>query len=132
MSFTLALTNEQAELQEKCHRFARDVIRPVAAEYDQAQELPWPVLEEAAEQGLYDYEMTLWFGLWAPAGTPIPIVQKLNGAINAIVLEPVVKEQYAKLGIEPSPMKTEEFAKFVRSQMDFYKKIVRVANVPQQ
>ena len=70
--------------------------------------------------------------MWAPAATPVPIVQKLNAAINAIVLEPVVKEQFAKLGIEPAPMKTDDFAKFVRSQMDFYKKIVRVANVPQQ
>jgi tripartite-type tricarboxylate transporter receptor subunit TctC len=91
-----------------------------------------PDVPTISEQGLYDYEMTLWFGLWAPGATPIPIVQKLNSAINAIVLEPVVKEQFAKLGIEASPMKTDEFSKFVRGQMDFYKKIVKVANVPQQ
>ena len=91
-----------------------------------------PDVPTIAEQGLYDYDLTLWFGMWAPAGTPVPVVQKLNGAINAIVLEPIVKEQFAKLGIQAAPMKTDEFAKFVRSQMDFYKKIVRAANVPQQ
>jgi len=91
-----------------------------------------PDVPTVAEQGLYDYDMALWFGMWAPAATPVPIVQKLNAAVNAIVLEPVVKEQFAKLGIEPAPMKTDEFAKFVRSQIDFYKKIVRAANVPQQ
>jgi len=91
-----------------------------------------PEVPTIAEQGLYDYEMTLWFGMWAPAATPIPIVQKLNAAINAIVLEPVVKEQFAKLGIDPAPMKTDEFGKFVREQMVFYKQIVRVANIPQQ
>ena len=91
-----------------------------------------PDVPTVAEQGLYDYDMALWFGMWAPAATPVPIVQKLNAAINAIVLEPVVKEQFAKLGIEPAPMKTDDFAKFVRSQMEFYKKIVRAANVPQQ
>ncbi len=91
-----------------------------------------PEVPTIAEQGLYDYEMTLWFGMWAPAATPIPIVQKLNAAINAIVLEPVVKEQFAKLGIDPAPMKTDEFGKFVRSQMAFYKKIVQVAGIPQQ
>src|SRR3989440_4289433 len=75
MSFTLALTDEQAELQEKCHRFARDVIRPVAAEYDQAQELPWPVLEEAAEQGLYEWQ--LYAQLSAdPTGLSLPIVME--------------------------------------------------------
>src|SRR3989440_5359338 len=75
MSFTLALTDEQAELQEKCHRFARDVIRPVAAEYDQAQELPWPVLEEAARQGLYEWQ--LYAGLSSdPTGLSLPIVME--------------------------------------------------------
>jgi tripartite-type tricarboxylate transporter receptor subunit TctC len=91
-----------------------------------------PDVPTIAEQGLYDYEMTLWFGMWAPAATPIPIVQKLNAAINAIVLEPVVKEQFAKLGIDPAPMKTDEFGRFVREQMVFYKKIVQVARIPQQ
>jgi tripartite-type tricarboxylate transporter receptor subunit TctC len=91
-----------------------------------------PEVPTIAEQGLYDYDMTLWFGMWAPAGTPVPIVQKLNAAINAIVLEPVVKEQFEKLGIQPAPMKTEDFAKFVRSEMDVYKKIVQHAHIPQQ
>jgi len=91
-----------------------------------------PGVPTIAEQGLYDYEMTLWFGMWAPAATPIPIVQKLNAAINAIVLEPVVKEQFAKLGIDPAPMKTDEFGKFVREQMVFYRKIVQAAGIPQQ
>ncbi len=51
MSFTLELTEEQEALREKAHIFARDVIRPAAAEYDRAQEFPWPVIEEAARQG---------------------------------------------------------------------------------
>ena len=91
-----------------------------------------PQVPTIAEQGLYDYDMTLWFDMWAPAGTPVPVVQKLNAAINAIVLEPVVKEQFEKLGIQPAPMKTEDFAKFVRSEMDVYKKIVQHAHIPQQ
>ena len=57
VSFTLELTDEQQALREKAHAFAREVIRPAAAEYDRAQELPWPVLEEAARQGLYDWQL---------------------------------------------------------------------------
>ena len=53
MSFTLELTDDQQELREKTQRFAREVIRPAAPEYDRAQELPWPILQEAAQQGLY-------------------------------------------------------------------------------
>ena len=91
-----------------------------------------PDVPTIAEQGLPDYDVSLWFGMWAPAATPIPVVQKLNAAVNAIVFEPAVKEQFQKLGIEPAPMKTEDFAKFVRSQMDFYRKIVARAGIQPQ
>ncbi|HET7671099.1 MAG TPA: tripartite tricarboxylate transporter substrate binding protein [Burkholderiales bacterium] len=91
-----------------------------------------PQVPTLAEQGLTNYDMTLWFGMWAPSSTPLPVVHKLNAAVNAIVLEPMVKEQFAKLGILPAPMKTEDFAKFVRSEMDVYRKIVQAANIPQQ
>ena len=70
--------------------------------------------------------------MWAPGATPIPVVQKLNTVVNAIVLEPAVKEQFAKLGIQPAPMKTEDFAKFVRSEIEVYKKIVEHAHIPPQ
>ncbi len=85
-----------------------------------------------AEQGLPDYDMTLWFGMWAPASTPVPVVQKLNLTINAIVTEPNVKEQFARLGIQPAPMKPEEFARFVRSEIDVYKRIVQHARIEPQ
>ena len=91
-----------------------------------------PEIPTLAEQGLAGYDLSLWFGMWAPSGTPIPVVQKLNAAVNAIVFEPAVKEQFTKLGIEPAPMKPDEFAKFVRNEIEVYKKIVQAANIPQQ
>src|SRR3954447_17868937 len=57
MSFTLELTDDQLALREKAHAFARDVIRPVAPEYDREQELPWPILQEAARAGFYDWQL---------------------------------------------------------------------------
>jgi len=54
MSFSMDLTDEQRELVASTHRFAEEVIRPVAAEYDLDQGFPWPVLEQAAEAGFYD------------------------------------------------------------------------------
>ena len=75
MGFTLDLTDEQELLREKAHAFASDVIRPVAAEYDRDQELPWPVLEEAARQGLYGWE--LYAGLVGdPTGLSLPILME--------------------------------------------------------
>jgi len=84
------------------------------------------------EQGLPGYDMTLWFGMWAPASTSPQVVKKLNESVNAIVSEPNVKDQFAKLGILPAPMKADEFGRFVRSEIETYRKIVRAANIEPQ
>ena len=84
------------------------------------------------EQGLRGYDMTLWFGMWAPAATPPQVVRKLNETVNAIVGEPNVKEQFARLGIHPAPMKAEDFSRFVRSEIEVYRKVVRAANIQPQ
>jgi tripartite-type tricarboxylate transporter receptor subunit TctC len=91
-----------------------------------------PDVPTLAEQGLPRYEVTLWFGVWAPAATSPTVVQKLNSAVNAIVFEPIVREQFTKLGIQPSPMKQEEFARFVRSEIEVYRKIVQQAKIEPQ
>jgi acyl-CoA dehydrogenase len=54
MSLDLSLTPAQHDLVLRTHRFAEEVIRPVAAHYDAAQEFPWPVLEAAAREGFYN------------------------------------------------------------------------------
>ena len=53
MSFDLTPTAAQHDLAQRTHEFAESVIRPVALDYDQRQEFPWPVLEEAAQRGFY-------------------------------------------------------------------------------
>lgn len=53
MTFDITPTAAQHDLARRAHEFAEDVVRPVAAEYDQRQEFPWPVLEEAAARGFY-------------------------------------------------------------------------------
>src|SRR5947208_6363637 len=54
MAFDLELTPAHHDLIERTHRFAEDVVRPVAARYDREEEFPWPVLERAAEEGFYN------------------------------------------------------------------------------
>src|SRR3954469_13269991 len=75
MAFDLELTDDQRQLRDKCHAFAREVIRPVAAEYDREQELPWPVLEEAARQGLYEWQLYAELST-DPTGLSLPIVME--------------------------------------------------------
>ncbi len=91
-----------------------------------------PNVAPLAEQGLPEYNMTLWFGMWAPAGTPAAVVQKLNAQVTASLQIPDVKEQFAKLGLIPAPMKPEEFAKFVRDEIGVYRRIVKQANIQPQ
>jgi tripartite-type tricarboxylate transporter receptor subunit TctC len=88
-----------------------------------------PDVPTLAEQGLKDFDISLWFGVWAPAGTPAAIVQKLNAQISAILQSAEVREQFAKLGITPAPMKPDEFARFVREQIETYRKIVKQADI---
>jgi tripartite-type tricarboxylate transporter receptor subunit TctC len=88
-----------------------------------------PDVPTLAEQGLKGFDISLWFGVWAPAGTPAAVVQRLNAQVNAILQGAEVREQFAKLGITPAPMKPDEFARFVREQIDTYRKIVRQADI---
>ena len=70
-----SLTEEQVELQKWAHEFAEKEIRPVAAEYDESEEFPWPVLSKAAEAGLYS--MDIYIQSQAdPTGMTLPIVME--------------------------------------------------------
>src|SRR5262245_22947068 len=85
-----------------------------------------------AEQGFPDYDVSLWFGMWAPTGTPPAVVQKLNAQVASILQNADVIEQFGKLGISPLPMSPQEFASFVRSEIATFQRIVSQAGIPQQ
>ena len=53
--FSMELNEEQLQLQEWVHQFSEDVIRPAAEEWDEREEFPFPVVEQAAEIGLYSW-----------------------------------------------------------------------------
>jgi tripartite-type tricarboxylate transporter receptor subunit TctC len=88
-----------------------------------------PEVSTLAEQGLSNFNMSLWFGVWAPAGTPYAIIEKINTGIASVLQIPEVKEQFSKLGITPAPMKPNEFSKFVRDEIGTYQKIVKEADI---
>ncbi|SEP22340.1 acyl-CoA dehydrogenase family protein [Trujillonella endophytica] len=75
MAVSFELTEDQVELQKWVHEFAADVVRPAAAEYDEREAFPWPVLQEAAKIGLYslDFFATQWFD---ESGLGIPIAME--------------------------------------------------------
>jgi acyl-CoA dehydrogenase len=71
-AFSLDLNPGVSEMQEWVHGFSRDVIRPAAAEWDEREETPWPVLEQAAKIGLYSLDFFAQQGL-EPSGLGIPV-----------------------------------------------------------
>ncbi|PBC86760.1 acyl-CoA dehydrogenase-like protein [Streptomyces sp. 2321.6] len=70
--FTMELNDEQKEVRDWVHGFAADVMRPAAAEWDEREETPWPVIQEAAKIGLYslDFYAQQFFD---PTGLGIPM-----------------------------------------------------------
>src|SRR5258705_9842155 len=91
-----------------------------------------PEIPTLAEQGLANYNLSLWFGMWARAGTPPAVIQKLNAGVNTVLQSKEVSEQFGRIGIAPTPMKTDEFARFVREQMATFRKIATEANIQPQ
>ncbi len=73
--FSMDLNEDQLELQKWVHDFAKDVMRPVAAEYDEKEETPWPVIEEAAKIGLYSWEF-IANAFADPTGITFPMVSE--------------------------------------------------------
>jgi acyl-CoA dehydrogenase len=73
--FSLELSDDQRDLRDWVHGFAEKVVRPAAAEWDEREETPWPVICEAAKIGLYGFEAIAQF--WAdPSGLTLPIVNE--------------------------------------------------------
>jgi alkylation response protein AidB-like acyl-CoA dehydrogenase len=70
-----ALTEEQLEIKKWAHEFAEREIRPVAAEYDESEEFPWPVLKKAAEAGLYGIDIYMQHQQ-DPTGLTLPIIME--------------------------------------------------------
>jgi acyl-CoA dehydrogenase len=73
--FSLELSDEQRDVRDWVHGFAEAVVRPAAAEWDEREETPWPVIQEAAKIGLYGFEAIAQF--WADeSGLTLPLVNE--------------------------------------------------------
>jgi len=80
----------------------------------------YPDIPTIAESGVPAYDMTVWSGVITPVGVPKPILAKLNDAVNKAMVSPTLKEKYALNGTEPVGGTPEEFAAFVRREIEKY------------
>jgi len=91
-----------------------------------------PNVPTIAESGLPGFDYNLWVALFAPAGTPPDVVDKINRDVNRVLREPEVRERMTALGAEAMPMSPAEFDKFMRSEMDEAAKVVKAAAIKVQ
>lgn len=84
-----------------------------------------PQVPTVAEAGVRGYEATSWNGIFAPAGTPRAILEKLNAEIVRILRTPEVKERFVSMGAEPVGNSSAQFSAYVRSEIARWGKVIR-------
>ncbi|RYY95077.1 MAG: tripartite tricarboxylate transporter substrate binding protein, partial [Comamonadaceae bacterium] len=101
-------------------------LRPIAV--TTAKRSPeLPNVPTIAEAGVPGYEATSWFGMFAPAATPAPIVAKLNAALVKALADPEVKKKLAEQGAEAYAEKPEQFAEFIRKETAKWSEVVKAS-----
>ena len=88
-----------------------------------------PTMQEA---GVAGFEVNSWYGVAAPAGTPEPLLDKLNADINSVLRQPEVQQRLTELVMPPAPTSRKEFDEFIRSEVARWAKVIKQAGIPQQ
>jgi len=91
-----------------------------------------PDLPTAAEAGLPGFEITVWFGLWAPKGTPKPVIDKLSAALQQALLDPEVKSRLASAGadtVSPERARPDALRAHLKAEIDKWGPLIRKAGV---
>jgi tripartite-type tricarboxylate transporter receptor subunit TctC len=70
-----------------------------------------------------------WYGLTTPKGTPAPVIATLEAAIRASVADPALQSKMQPLGLEPAPMTSAEFGKFIADEIDKWAKVIKFADI---
>jgi tripartite-type tricarboxylate transporter receptor subunit TctC len=88
-----------------------------------------PDVPTVAESGVPDYEVSAWFGVFAPAGTPQAIVARLNSEITALLQAPDMQKRLRDLGADPETGTPEDYARYVREEYQKWGALVRQAGL---
>lgn len=83
-----------------------------------------PGVPTIAESGLPGYDVTPWFAVFVPSGTPAPIVKKLNKALVSSLESPEIKEKFENIGAEPIGSSPEEMAKYLNKEIERWGKVI--------
>ncbi|ANN68789.1 Bug family tripartite tricarboxylate transporter substrate binding protein [Bordetella bronchialis] len=86
-----------------------------------------PDVPTVEQSGVKDFDLGTWFGVFTTGGTPQAVVDKLNKAYGAALMQPDVRQRLLTMGSEIKPMSPQQFADFVRNEKSKYKEIVQVS-----
>jgi tripartite-type tricarboxylate transporter receptor subunit TctC len=88
-----------------------------------------PNVPTIAEAGVKDFEATQWYGIVAPAGTPQPIVARLNAELRAILQSAEMRERLKTLGAVPAPSTPEEFGRHIASEIVRWRAVIQGTHI---
>jgi tripartite-type tricarboxylate transporter receptor subunit TctC len=91
-----------------------------------------PDVPTVAESGYPGFDVTVWYGVCAPAGVPKPFLAKLQTTLHSVLNTPEMKARLAESSIEATPNSPEEFAAFIRGEVEKWTRVVKDANLPKQ
>ncbi|HEX5629547.1 MAG TPA: tripartite tricarboxylate transporter substrate-binding protein, partial [Usitatibacteraceae bacterium] len=92
----------------------------------------FPDLPTVQESGIKDFQVGIWHGMWAPKGTPKPVIDKLSAALQAALKDPNVIAKFADLGTEPVPQDQATpaaLAKHLKAEVDKWAPIIKKAGI---
>jgi tripartite-type tricarboxylate transporter receptor subunit TctC len=84
-----------------------------------------PTMAEAGGRELAGFEVSTWFGVLAPAGTPPEIVARLGDAMRAALVTPEMRERLGRMGADPAPTSSAGFAAFIKAELAKYERVVK-------
>lgn len=103
-------------------------LKPIAV--TSAKRSPaFPEIPTAIEQGLAGFEVTSWYGLWLPTGTPPVVAQRLHALVVKAFEDPELRQLWANLGAEPGGKPPSEFKAFVHAEVQKWGRVVKAAGV---
>ena len=106
-------------------------LRALAVASAQRQPLV-PDVPTMQESGVPDFEVNSWYGVCAPAGVPVALLDKINADLHAVMRIPEVAQRLTGLGMPPAPTSRDEFDKFMRVEIARWAQVIKDAGIPKQ
>jgi tripartite-type tricarboxylate transporter receptor subunit TctC len=88
-----------------------------------------PTVPTSKESGFPNFEISVWYGMLAPTGTPREIINRLNAELAKSVSAPDMKPKFTSAGVEPMTSTPEEFGAFIRSESKRFAQVIRDAGI---